>query len=291
MTIQAVANHVGVSWDVVKDIQKQRLWRLYRKPRLKGLKEIAIDEICIGKGHKYLTLVLDLRTGRVVFVGDGKGAEALQPFWTRLKKSRARIQAVAIDMSNAYIQAVTENIPEAKIVFDRFHIVKMFNDKITEYRRQLFNRLKDPTERKLLKGTRWLLLKNPENLNPEKNERERLDQALEINKPLATIYYMREDLRQYWKQANRASAAAFLQDWIQRAKASGINVLEKFADTLIAHRDGILAYYDYPITTAPLEGTNNKIKTMKRQAYGFRDKKFFKLKIMGIHETKYALVG
>jgi len=291
MTIQAVANHVGVSWDVVKDIQKQRLWRLYRKPRLKGLKEIAIDEISIGKGHKYLTLVLDLRTGRVVFVGDGKGAEALQPFWTRLKKSRARIQAVAIDMSNAYIQAVTENIPEAKIVFDRFHIVKMFNDKITEYRRQLFNRLKDPTERKLLKGTRWLLLKNPENLNPEKDERERLDQALEVNKPLATIYYMNDDLRQYWNQANRASAAAFLQDWIQRAKASGIKVLEKFADTLIAHRDGILAYYDYPITTAPLEGTNNKIKTMKRQAYGFRDKEFFKLKIMGIHETKYALVG
>ncbi len=136
-----------------------------------------------------------------------------------------------------------------------------------------------------------ILLKNPENLNKERNERHRLDEALQINKPLATGYYMKEDLRQLWSQKNKEKADTFLEDWIARAQSSGIRILQKFANTLAAHRTGILAYYDFPISTGPLEGTNNKIKTMKRQAYGFRDIEFFKLKILGIHKAKYALVG
>ena len=93
------------------------------------------------------------------------------------------------------------------------------------------------------------------------------------------------------QQPNKAAAAAFLADWIARAEASGIFMLHKFAKTLALHRSGILAYYDYPISTGPLEGTNHKIKTMQRQAYGFRDLEFFKLKILALHETRYALVG
>jgi len=102
---------------------------------------------------------------------------------------------------------------------------------------------------------------------------------------------MKEDLRQLWSQKTRKRSARFLADWMARARVSAISMLEKFADTLQTHRDAILVYYAYPTSTGPLEGTNNKIKTMKRQAYGFRDKEFFKLKIMGIHLTKYALVG
>ena len=143
----------------------------------------------------------------------------------------------------------------------------------------------------VLKGIRWLLLKNPENLDPKRNERQRLEEALRINQPLATVYYMKEDLRQIWDQANKATARRVLQDWIRRAEASGIKMLQKFAITLAMYREGILAYYDYPISTGPLEGTNNTIKTMKRQAYGFRDHEFFKLKIYALHRTKYALVG
>ena len=146
-------------------------------------------------------------------------------------------------------------------------------------------------QKKVLKGTRWLLLKNPENLDEKKNERQRLEEALHFNKPLATAYYMKEDLRQIWKQLDKSKAATFLDDWIARAKASGIAMLVKFAGTMAIHRRGILAYYDFPVSTGPLEGTNNKIKTMKRQAYGFRDQEFFKLKILAIHETKYALIG
>lgn len=114
---------------------------------------------------------------------------------------------------------------------------------------------------------------------------------MDLNKPLAIAYYMKEDLRQIWNQPNKEKAREFLIDWVWRAGTSGINMLKKLAKTIAVHSFGILAYYDYPISTGPLEGTNNKIKTMKRQAYGFRDLEFFKLKIMGIHQTKYALVG
>jgi transposase len=98
-------------------------------------------------------------------------------------------------------------------------------------------------------------------------------------------------LAEAWEQDDRESAEAFLLDWIHQAEGSGIRMLKQFARTLRFHAQGILAYYDYPISTGPLEGTNNKIKTMKRQAYGFRDQEFLKLKIYGIHETKNALVG
>ena len=290
MTIQDVARHLNVGWDLIKEIQKSYLQKHFSRPKLSKLSQIAIDEISIGKGPKYLTVLLDLTTGAVVFVGDGKGAEALKPFWRRLRRSRARIQAVAMDMSKAYIHAVRKNLPAATIVFDHFHLIKLFNDKLQQFRRWLFNRA-SATEKNILKGIRWLLLKNPENLVEARNEHRRLQQALELNRPLATVYYMKEDLRQLWSQKTKTRAAKFMADWIARAKASGIGMLKKFAKTLQAHWDGILAYYDYRISTGPLEGTNNKIKTMKRQAYGYRDNEFFKLKIMAIHLAKYALVG
>jgi transposase len=119
-----------------------------RHLKLRALRQIAIDEISSGKGQRYLTVVLDLDTGAVVFVGDGNGAEALQPFWRRLKRSRARIEAVAMDMSKAYIRAVMENLPAATIVFDHFHVVKLFNDKLQEFRRQLFNQAQSEMEKK-----------------------------------------------------------------------------------------------------------------------------------------------
>lgn len=291
MTMQDTAYHLGVGWDVVKDIQKKYLHRKFSRPKLSQVKYLAIDEISTGKGHKYLTVVLDLISGAVVYVGEGKGADALKKFWRRLLRAGAQVSAVAIDMSPAYIAAVSENLPAAAIVFDHFHLVKLYNDKLSEYRRQLYHEAGTKTQRTVLKGTRWLLLKNPGNLNAQKNEQERLQEALQMNQPLATAYYMKEDLRTLWAYESKEQADGFLTDWIARAEASGIGMLKNFANTLLEHRGGILAYYDHPISTAALEGTNNKIKTMKRQAYGFRDIEFFKLKIMAIHEAKYALVG
>jgi transposase len=291
MTIKDVAIHLDVGWDTIKDIQQRHLEKHFTKPKLKHLRLLAIDEIAVGKGHRYLTVVLDLESGAVVFVGDGKGADALEPFWRRLRPSGARIEAVAIDMSQAYIMAVHEHLPQAVLVFDRFHVVKLFNERLSDFRRELHREATDHLHKDVLKGTRWLLLKNPENLAPERRERERLEEALRLNQPLATAYYMKEDLRQIWEQPNKATATRVLDDWIGRAEQSGIKILHKMAATLGVHRHGILAHYDYPISTGPLEGTNNKIKTMQRQAYGFRDHQFFKLKIYALHQTRYALVG
>jgi transposase len=291
MTILDVARHLNVGWDLIKDIQKRDLSRRYAKPKLKHVKHIAIDEIAVAKGHRYLTLVMDLDSGAVIFVGDGKGADALKPFWKRLRPSGAKIEAVAMDMSVAYRGAVSTHLPKAKIVFDHFHVIKLFNDKLSELRRELYREATDMMQKKVLKGTRWLLLMNPENLDEKQDEKRRLQEALKLNEPLATAYYLKDDLRRFWDQPGKRFATTFLDGWIRRAETSGIKVLQQMAKTLAAHRSGLLAYYDVMISSGPMEGTNNKIKTMKRQAYGFRDMEFFKLKILAIHEAKFALVG
>jgi transposase len=195
-----------------------------------------------------------------------------------------------MDMSAAYRSAVSIDLPQAQIVFDRFPVVKLFNEKLSDLRRSLYHQAND-AQKKVLKGSRRLLLKNPENLDAEKDETRRLKEALAPNQPPATAYYLKDDLRQFWEQPGKRFATVFLDGWIRRAEASGIKILGKMAKTLRAHRDGLLGYYEVMITSGPMEGTNNKIKTMKRQAYGFGDHEFFRLKILAIHETKYVLVG
>jgi transposase len=290
MTMLDVARHLGISWNLVKALMREELERRFSRPPLGALRRLAIDEISIGHGQRYLTVVLDLETGAVVFVGNGKSAEALDPFWKRLRRSGARIEAVALDMSQAYINAVRTHLPQALLVFDRFHVVKLMNDKLSDLRREV-QRDGEAKQKEVLKGTRWLLLKNPGKLDANRNEADRLQTALELNAPLAAAYYLKEDLRQFWSQAGKETAAQFLDGWIERARATEIRQLGTMADTLSLHRAGLLAYYDAPITTGPLEGTNNKIKTLQRQAYGFRDQEFFRLRIYALHETRYELVG
>jgi transposase len=203
MTIRDVAVHLDVSWDVIKDIQKRDLSRRFAKPKLKHLRHLAIDEIAVAKGHRYLTVVMDLNSGAVVFVGDGKGADALKPFWKRLRPSGAKIEAVAMDMSAAYRGAVSTHLPKAKIVFDRFHVMKLYNEKLSDLRRVLYREATDVMQKKVLKGTRWLLLKAAENLDEERDEKTKLKEALALNQSLATAYYLKEDLRQFWEQPGK----------------------------------------------------------------------------------------
>jgi transposase len=290
MTMWDVAQHLGVSWNLVKAILKAELQRRFSRPRLRDLRWIAIDEIAIGQGHRYLTVVLDLDSGAVVFVGEGKGSEALDPFWRRVGQARAKIEAVALDMSQAYIRAVQDNLPEAVLVFDHFHVVKLMNDKLSTLRREL-QREAEAEQKAVLKGTRWLLLKNPGNLDNEKSEGDRLQEALALNAPLAAAYYLKEDLRQLWSQPEKSAARHFLEDWNARAWATGIKQLRQMANTLSLHREGLLAYYDVPISTGPLEGTNTKIKLLQRTAYGYRDLEFFRLRIFALHESRFELVG
>jgi transposase len=291
MTIQDAADHTGLAWDTVKDIQKRYLQRQFAKPKLKGLRHLAIDELCIGKGHRYVTVVMDLDTAAVVHVGEGKGADSLDGFWRRLKASGAKVRAVATDLSQAYLLAVRKHLRKAKHVADPFHIVKLMNQRLSELRRQLHREMSDKLGKQVLKGTRWLLLKNPENLDPRRDERQRLDEALRLNQPLATAYYLKEDLRQIWSQPSRATTRAVLNDWIRRAKASSLKPLEQMAKTLATVRASVLNHCIHPISTSPLETINNKIQLLRRRAYGFRDLEFFKLRIYALHTTKYELIG
>ena len=144
--------------------------------------------------------------------------------------------ATVIDMSPAYIAAVLTNLPGAAIVFDHFHLIKLFNDKLSKLRREL-QRQAESTGKKVLKGTRWLLLKNPEHFSPEHNEKQRLEEALRLNSSLATAYYLKEDLRQLWQQTGKPAARAFLDDWIARARAfKCCHVAQVCADSRLSSR-------------------------------------------------------
>ena len=290
MTIGDAADHLGVCWDTIKEIQKKYLKKRFDKPKLGKLRRLAIDEVHVGK-KRFFTVVMDLKSGAVVFVGDGKDSDALNPFWESLGRHKAKIQAVAMDMGRAFIHAVRTNLPAATIVFDHFHVIKLFNEKLAQLRRSEQKKAEEQ-HKDVLKGTRWLLLKKPCNLDDKHNEAERLREALDINQSLATAYYMKEDLGQIWQQKDKVSAESLLDDWIKRAVASGVGMLVRFAKTLSTHRDGILAFHDFDrISTGPLEGMNNKIGLMQREAYGFSDMEFFKLKIKSLHEAKRAVIG
>ena len=290
-TTQNAAEHLGVCWDTIRTIEARYLGKHFSRPKLQHLRRIAIDEIYLGKKMKYLTVVMDLDSGAIVFAGRGKGANSLDPFWKRLRRTTARIEAVAADMSPAYAKAVRDKLPDALLVNDRFHVIKLYNEMLTELRRELYREAATQWEKDVLKGTRWLLLKRQENLDLTRREPQRLQRALRLNESLAIAYYLKDDLNQFWEQRDKAVANRFLDAWIMDALDSGIRLLIKFAKTLAAHRSGLLAWYEAPISTGPLEAVNNKIRLMQRQAYGYRDPEFFQLKVYALHKLRYALVG
>lgn len=289
LTIQDAVEIFGVSWNTVCEIDIRRLKKLSR-PGLKGLKRLAIDEVYLGKLHKFVTLVVDLETRAVISMAPGRGLTGLQGIFLRLKRANANVQAVATDMAGGYIAAVLKYLPKARLVFDHFHVVKLMNEKLTTLRRQLYNELKQGLNRDVLKGVRWLLLKNPENLQMG-DESQRLAEALKLNEPLAVGYYLKEDLRQFWNQKSILAAQRFLDDWCRRANASGIRVLQTMAKTLQTHRRGLLNWYIDPISSGPLEGINNKIGALQRRAYGYRNYEHLKQRILTLHHTKFKIAG
>jgi len=290
MTVKDVSRALSASWGLIKEIDKQGLRERYRQIDVKEVRYIAIDEFAIRKGHKYMTVVMDLERRRIIYVREGRSQESLVPFFRRLKRQGVNLMGISMDMWPAYITAATEYYPQVPIVFDRFHIEKNLNKAITDLRKAVYREEVDLNKKKLIKGTRWLLLKNSENLKDEKAEKKRLEEALQVNKPLATAYYLKEDLKQLWQQKNINQAKSFLGSWVAKALASGIRVLIKFAHSLLAHRTGIFSWFRHKISSGPLEGMNNKIKVLKRKAYGYRDMEYFKLKIYNLHYLRYALL-
>lgn len=288
MTLSDVAQLTLLSWDTVKSIVKSALAKDYGKPALKGVRYLGIDEIHLGKTRRFYTIVLDLEDGRILWARPGRGQAAWQGFWRRWRLAQARIKAVATDLSAAYWSAVLENLPEAVLVFDKFHVIKLMKERLDDLRRQMVREAEGSMKLKI-KGPRFLLLRNPENLKADQIPR--LDEALHLNKPLLLGWDMKEELRELWSQPSRKEMAAFLKDWCAKAAQTAIGQLIKMARTLQTHASGILAYAQHPITTGRLEGINNKIKTLTKRSYGFQDENFFILKLLSLHHSKYKLLG
>lgn len=282
-TISDIAKHLGVGWDMIKDIHKKYLKRKYAHPDISKVKRIGIDEFAVRKGHVYKTIVVDIDTGRIIYVGDGRGSSSLSAFWKRLKRRGVQLELVTSDMSAAYILAVKENAPEAIHVYDKFHVVQLVNEAVDKVRRSVWNQETDLEKRKLIKGTRWMLLSK--NLDKyDEAARNRFENILQTNEPLFKAYYLKEDLSQIWMQKDKQAGEEQLKYWCERAKESKLPAMVKVANSLLAKRTGILAWYDCKVTNAILEGANNKVKVVKREGYGYRDDEYFNLLLLGMHD-------
>ena len=278
MTVSDVARHLDIDWKTVKNIDKLYLERDYGQPDLKGLRILAVDEISIRKGHSYLTVELDFLTGRVVFVGKKRKAKTLKRFFNQLSISqRKKIVAVAMDMWDPFIKAVKDKLPQAKIVFDLFHVVANFNRVIDKVRNREHRRA-SKEDKAVYIGSKYLLLKNRRNVRRQ-SHRQQLKELLALNQIINTVMILKEKLKHIWTYRSRTWAGKALDHWCDLARSLKIRSVNTFVKMLERYRYGIINHCDYPIHTGKLEGVNNKIKVIKRKAYGFHDLRYFTLKI------------
>lgn len=284
-TIEHTAKFLGVSWNLVKNIHKDYLTRTYQSPNLKHIQYVGVDEFSIRKGHDYMTIFINLETGEIIHAVEGKSMESITPFILQLKKHAKQLKAIAMDMNAAYASSVTEHLPHVDVVFDRFHVVALLNKAIDEVRRDQQAKC-NAVGLKAIKGMRFLLLGNYEKLSPKKQSS--LKCLLEVNQPIALAHSMKEQIRLFWSKRETADGVKFLAWWIMDAVDSGVKELQKTGKTLLRHWQGLVSYFKHPITNAKTEGINNKIKTMKRQAYGFRDIEYFKLRLYNLHKVRYS---
>jgi transposase len=281
LPIQHVADYLGMGWDAVKQIDREHLQETIGPVDLSGVEAIAMDEFAIQKGHRYATVIVEPTTKRVLWVGRGRRREDVRPFFEALgAEGRRRLRAVAMDMNSTFEEEVRYQCPLVQIVYDLFHVVAKFGREVIDrVRVDEANRLRhDKPARKVVKGARWLLLRNRKNIE-KKQDRIRLDELLAANKRLATVYILKDDLKHLWNYRYEGAALRFWKQWYQRAIRSRIEPLKQFTRNLKERVHGVLAHCHWPLHTSLLEGINNRIKVIKRMAYGFRDDVYFFLKI------------
>jgi transposase len=277
LSVEAVAAHLNLDPKTVKYFDKQALLENFGETTYEGLERLAIDEIAVKKGHNYMTVVLDYDTGRVVWMGEGRQIATLDSFFEKMPQEvRGRIQAVALDMHEPYIQAVRKWCPRADIVFDLFHAVKAFNKVIDDIRNEEFQK-SDPSGRQLLKGSKYLFLKNWGGL--KHHQRACLTDILACNQRLNTVYWLKDFLAHIWEYHIPGWAEGALAEWCAVAREDGHPALRRFARTLERYSYGIINHCKHRMHTSKLEGVNNKIKVIKRIAYGFHDLDYFALKV------------
>ncbi len=281
LPIKHVAAFFDLNWKTVKRIDKLHLEETLGPPDLSEVEVIAMDEFAIHRGHRYATVVVEPRRKAVLWVGRGRSREEIRPFFEGLgEDGRQRLRAVVMDMNAAYEQEVRAQCPNAEIVYDLFHVLAKYGREVIDrVRVDEANRLRaDQEARRVIKGSRWLLLRNRESLRREE-DRVRLSELLSANRRLAVVYVMKEDLKHLWDYCHVGYARRFWKEWYRRAIRSRIEPLKRFARRLKEYLPGILSHCRWPLHTSLLEGINNRIKVLKRMAYGFRDDAYFFLKI------------
>jgi transposase len=279
LTVKDVADHLGLNWKTVKRVDKLFLEEKYGETDYQGLRILAVDEIAIRKGHHYLTVVLDYLSGRVVWIGKHRRALTLIRFFNRMpKKKRKTLEAIVMDMWDPYILAVMKKVPHVKIVFDLFHVVSQFSRVIDKVRNAEYRKATEENK-EVFKGARYLLLKNRSNIR-RTQDREQLRQLLELNEVINTVLILKDKLKHIWSYRSRTWASKAIDEWCALARCIDHPEVNKFAKMLDKYRYGILNHCDYPIHTGKLEGVNNKIKVIKRKAYGYHDIRYFSLKII-----------
>jgi transposase len=295
MPISQVAARYHVSWDTVKHLDHRALAaRLgpLEPSDFSAVRRIAVDEFALHKGQTYATLVVDVDTKRVVWIARGRDAEALAGFFRVLGPAGcARLEAVATDLATPFVKAVREHCPHVAIIYDLFHALQRYTAQVLDrVRYDEANRIVRPDryDRRALrerhrrqltgKGVRWLLLRDRRQLRTVA-EHVRLDELLRANHALFTVYVLKEDLRALWEARDPAVARYWWKGWYARACASAIPALVRFAHRLALQAEYIINHARHPLHTSLVEGINNKIKVMKRMAYGYRDDAYFFLKI------------
>lgn len=275
MTVKEIAQHLGLDWKTVKEIHKNYLKRKFSQEDIGTPRILAVDEISLKKRHHYLTVILNWESGRVLWVGEGRKYETMKAFFDSLTEGqKAAIEAIAMDMWDPYIKAVKQSCPHTAIVFDQFHVVSAFG-KVIDKVRNIEYRKANKAGKQVIKGSKYLLLKNKTNLLKE--EKPRLKALLRLNEALTVVYILKDYLKKLWKYKYVKCAEDFLQYWCSIATESNIRPVMAFAKTLKRYAYGIINHCRFPIHTSRLEGINNKIKVIKRKAYGFHDIEYFSL--------------
>ena len=275
-----VARFYVLDWKTVKDLDRAYLARELGPINLDGVEVIGIDEFAIQKGHRYATVIVEPIRKRVLWVGRGRGREDIRPFFTLLGPERCGLlKAAVMDMNAGYELEVRQHCQHAAIVFDLFHVVAKYGREVIDrVRVDRANELRaDRPARRIVKSARWLLLRNRASLRP--GEDVTLDELLAANHALFVVYVLRDALKELWHYRHRGYAFRAWRSWYRKALRSGIEPLRRFARALRPYLPGILAHCRYPLGTNLIEGINNRIKVIKRMAYGFRDDAYFFLKI------------
>jgi len=279
LPIRHVCQLTGLHWHTVKSIDKRRLADRHGGFDASGVTRLVMDEFALHKGHRYATVVMDAESQRVLWVGEGNSRAAIRPFFEQLGGQCRHIEAVAMDMNTAFDLEVRQHCPRAEVVYDLFHVVARFGrDVVDRVRIDQANALRhDRPARRVIKRSRWLLLRHRDNLSTDQEAR--LEELLGANRPLATVYLLKTLLREIWYAPSVWEGYRRWRYWYRLCQESDLPAAVRFAKRLKAYLRGILASAKYRLHTSVLEGVNNKIKVIKRMAYGFRDTEYFFLKI------------